>query len=106
MPETKYHQRYQGLSRSLNYTAANSPIVSYDASVASTDLIPEGEYWVCSTTNCWVTEAASPTATVGAGSFYLPANTPRLIQFGGATKVAAIKHTGGTAGILSLIKTD
>ena len=104
--ESKYHPRYQARSFSLNYDAAAAPIVSYDASVASAAVIPEGEYRVCATTACWVTEAASPTATVGAGSFYLPANTPIMMQFGGTTKVAAIKHTGGTAGILSLIKTD
>lgn len=106
MSESNFHPRYQGSSRSYNYAAEAAPIVSYDASVASAAVIPKGEYRVVATTACWITEAASPTATVGAGSIFLPANTPMFIQFGGATKIAAIKHTGGTAGILSLAKTD
>ncbi len=105
--ETRYSQRNQVTSHSYNYAAAAALVVSYDGNVASAAVVPAGEYRVVSTTDCWITEAATPVAAAAtAGSMYLPANTPVFIQFGGATKVAAIKHTAGTAGILSLVKTD
>lgn len=104
--ETKLGPSARVTSRSFDYAAESAPVISYDASVASAAVIPKGTYRVVATTACWWTEAASPTATVGAGSAYLAAGVPEYIQFKGDTKVAAIKHTGGTAGILSFLKVD
>lgn len=104
--ETKFGQRFQGSSRSYNYDAAAALVVNIAAtSTASAAVISAGEYRMVATSNCWITEAASPTAAVAtAGNMYLPANVPVFIQFGGATKIATIRDTAD--GKLSLVKTD
>lgn len=88
-------------------TPQNSPlIVAYDNSAQSAALATNTKFIrLASTTGCWVKIASNPTATVGAGSIYVPANTP--VWFGGALaglKVAAIKDT--TAGNLSISQGD
>lgn len=84
-------------------TPQNTPlVVAYDGSVQSSALDAGTKFIrLASTTGCWVKIAANPTATVAAGSIYVPANTP--VFMGGALgglKVAAIKDT--TAGNLSI----
>lgn len=77
-------------------------VVAFDTSTQSTALSASTTLIrLASTTGCWIKIAANPTASVAAGSIYIPANTP--VFMGGifnGLKVAAIKDT--TAGNLSI----
>jgi len=56
-----------------------------------------------STTNCWVSFGASPTAAMGSNSIYLPANTPEYFYVNPGEKVAVIQDTAaGTLNIAEL----
>jgi len=55
----------------------------------------------CSSTDCWITIAASPTAAVAAGSTFLAAGSLRYIYVPANGKVAAIQSTA--AGSIALI---
>lgn len=79
--------------------------VSYDASVASTRAFSS----VCTvvrivaTTNCSIVFAGTPVATVAAG-ILLTAGVPEYFKVTPGQKVAAIKFTGGTAGVLNIVE--
>lgn len=95
------------MQRNSVLTPQNSPlIVAFDGSTQSAALDAKTKFIrLASTTACWVKIASNPTASVGAGSIYVPANVP--VFFGGALgalKVAAIKDT--TAGNLSISQGD
>jgi hypothetical protein len=78
---------------------ANTEAVSYDASVASAAFTAETTVIrVVATTNCHIKFAAAPTATTS--NIYLPAGVVEYFLVTPSTKVAAIKASGGTAGIL------
>ena len=60
---------------------------------------------LCSTTGAWIAIGSSPTATAGAGSFYLPPNvySPPIYVVSGTSKIAALQASA--AGSLSIIET-
>lgn len=78
--------------------------VSFDASVASAAL-DEGVYDLAATENCYIKVASSPTATVATG-YYLPAGVVIRLFIQDTYKVAAIKQTGGSAGLLNIHAVD
>jgi hypothetical protein len=84
------------------YRLSASQVVSYDASVATTNGVSANIYEVrvVATTASWIAIGASPTAAADtADSHYLPANVPQIFRITPGQKVAFIKSTGGTAGI-------
>lgn len=50
---------------------------------------------LCSTTACWVSYGVDPTATVGDGSFYLPADETLTFSVHPGGKFAAIQASAG-----------
>lgn len=75
--------------------------ISYDASVAITNAFGAQTYQVrlVATTACCVAIGDGvQTATVA--NPYLPANVPEYVTVSPGQRVAAIKFTGGTAGVL------
>lgn len=64
------------------------------------------EYWLfVSSTNCWITQGATPTAVAGAaGNMYVPANTPIVIDGRCGASLAVIQATaGGSASLTRLL---
>jgi len=58
---------------------------------------------VVSSSNCWLAFGAAPTATMGAGSTYLPANLPEYFFVNAGEKIAVIQDTvAGTLNIAEL----
>ena len=75
--------------------------VSYDASVASSAFAAATKVIrVVSTTNCHVVIAAAPTALTT--DLLLIANVPEFFGVKAGEKIAAIKASGASAGILSI----
>ena len=76
--------------------------VSYDASAASAAFAADTVIVriVC-TTAANIVFGANPTATVAAG-IYMPAGIVQYFRVQGGQKVAAIKTTGGTAGVMNV----
>jgi hypothetical protein len=76
--------------------------VSYDASAASAAFHPNTQIVriVC-TTAANIVFGDNPTATVAAG-IYMPADIPQYFRVQGGWKVAAIKTTAGTAGVMNV----
>lgn len=88
--------------RDNHYRDSTNQAVSYDASVACTN--PFGAQTravrLVATTLCHVVFGASPTATTSEA--LLPANTDRICTVSPGQKVAAIKASGGSAGVLTV----
>lgn len=81
----------------------NAQVLAFDSSSQSAAFASTSKVIrICGTTGCWIKIAANPTATVGAGSTYIPPNFPVWIGIDGAEKLAAIKDT--TAGNLSIVE--
>ena len=101
----KLVQGSNGFHLQAIYPYGARQIVSYNASVAMTNPVSDDTdlLMLIATTDCWFALATSPTAIAGnAGSMFLPANTYVFwpIPKGQSLKVAAIKATGGSAGVL------
>ena len=76
--------------------------VAYDASAATAAISTGGHpiiVRVLCTTAANIVFAAAPTAVV-ADHMYMPAGVPEYFTMTAGDKVAAIKFTGGTAGVL------
>ncbi len=82
-----------------NFAAAQS--VAIGASSAASQVIAAEAARLCATVDCWVSLGTNPTATVGAGSVYLPANRELLMAGTAGLKVAVIQVSG--AGNLSIL---
>jgi hypothetical protein len=84
--------------------------VSYDASAQSAALnsnAGEGgltKYRIVASTACHILASADPTATTS--HTYLPANVVDYILVPSGHKIAAIKASGGSAGILSINRVE
>jgi hypothetical protein len=76
---------------------AGSSYTAVGAASAQTAVIPANIHSVMltSTTAAWVNYGVDPTATVGAGSFYLPANTPVYLTVVPGTRFATIQASAG-----------
>ena len=57
------------------YNWASGQVVSYTATDADSAALAEGEYCLSSTTDCWITMAAAPTAAAAAGSLFMSAGS-------------------------------
>lgn len=56
---------------------------------------------LCSTADCWYTVGSSPVATVGAGSFFLPAGVPWGQTILSGQKISVVQNaSGGTLAIV------
>jgi hypothetical protein len=89
-------------SQDTTYRLSISQVVSYDASVATTNGVSANIYEVrvVAPTNAWIAIGAAPTAVADtANNHYLPANVPMNIRVTPGQKIAFIKATGGTAGV-------
>lgn len=89
-------------SQDTTYRLSISQVVSYDASVATTNGVSANIYEVrvVAPTNAWIAIGATPTAVADtANNHYLPANVPQIFRVTPGQKVAFIKATGGTAGV-------
>lgn len=80
--------------------------VSYDASVQSSGFSTVsggiGKYRIAASTACHYLVGADPTAT-SLGTF-LPANVVDYVMIPSGQKIAVIKATGGSAGIMTINK--
>ena len=80
---------------------AASQNVSYDASVQSNAVSTHVDVVrVVATTDCHIQIGTNPTATTS--SAFLPAGVVEYIGIKGGDKVAAIKRSGSTAGVLNV----
>lgn len=78
-----------------------SELVSYDATAATAVAFGSDVtvLRIVCTTDAWYNIAASPIATVGAGSHYIPANVVEYVAIKpGSDKIAFIKASGSSAG--------
>jgi hypothetical protein len=76
---------------------AGSSYTAVGAASAQTAVIPANIHKVrlASTTNAWVNYGVNPTASAGAGSFYLPANTDMYLTVVPGTRFATIQASAG-----------
>jgi len=89
-------------SQDTVYRLSISQVVSYDASVATTNGISANIYEirVVAPTASWIAIGTTPVAVADtANSHYLPANVPQIFRVSPGQKVAFIKATGSTAGV-------
>lgn len=83
---------------------ANAQYFTYTGTAGVSSALPVGYYMAVASSDCWVKAgAASPTASVAAGSIFLKAGEPFYFVNPDATyKISAVQSTA--AGALSVIK--
>jgi hypothetical protein len=74
--------------------------LSFTSASAQSAALRGGVYALCPTQTCYIQLGPNPTATVGAGSMRIPANTNLYITAHQSDKIAAIRET--TDGILNI----
>jgi hypothetical protein len=74
--------------------------LSFTGTSAQSAVRRGGVYSLCPTQTCYIQLGTSPTATVGAGSMRIPANTLVYITLHNGEEIAAIRET--TDGILNI----
>jgi hypothetical protein len=95
------------LDSTLKFSGTSQVLAVATASAAITNAF--GAYThdirVVSGTNCWITFAASPTATAGAGSIYLPAGVVEYFHVTPGQKLAAIRDSAdGTLSVAEMTR--
>lgn len=61
-------------------------------------------YVFIATAACWIQQGANPTATKAAGSFYVPANLPIILDGRNGAKLSVLQDsTGGNASLADAI---
>lgn len=89
----------------LSGTSQNVTVSGTSAAVTNAFAATTGDIRVVSTTNCWIAIGASPTATTGAGSSYLPAGAIEYFHVTGGQKIAAIQDSaGGTLNVSEMTR--
>ncbi len=63
------------------------------AQALATALETGKEYVFTSTTNCWIAQGATPTASAAAGSMFVPAGIPVILNGGRGVGVSVIRNT-------------
>ena len=86
----------------VSSTAATIAITGTSAQLGAMD--PKACYVLVTSTLAWCSQGASPTASAGAGSFLVPANTPTLIDGAIGAKLALLQHTAGGSATLVRVR--
>lgn len=95
------------LDSTLRFSGTSQNATVGAASTAVTNGFAAGihDVRVVCTTNCWITFGASPTATTGAGSMYLPAGLVEYFHVSPGQKVAVIQDSaGGTLNVAEMTR--
>jgi hypothetical protein len=89
------NERYFPLSSSSDSTTVDGTSRTFSQTLANGQ-----KYLFVSTTNCWLKQGTTPTASAADGSMFWPANTPLIIDGGVGPTLAVIQATaGGTASL-------
>lgn len=79
--------RFSGTATITAYTGTAGTSAAFGANTH--------EIRVCCTSNAWVKVGDNPTATVGSGSFYMPAGLVEYFHVSPGQKVSAIQDSAG-----------
>lgn len=80
---------------------SGAQIKAYSSTSVQSSAVNSDVVRLVSTSDCWVTMGANPTAAAGAGSFYLPAKSPLVVNMTAGNLIAVIRDTAdGTLSIL------
>lgn len=81
-------------------TTSDSVTVSGTSAQFTVAMVNGKKYIFISTTNCWVAQAANPTAAAADGNMFWPASVPLIVDGGVGAKLAVIQASaGGTASL-------
>lgn len=91
----------------INGTVVNTPdylaVTTPAAQFANITTMASGEYYLYTcNVGSWIKQGTNPTASAAAGSLFVPANTPVIIDGGHGVKLSAIYD--GVAGKASLAR--
>jgi hypothetical protein len=91
---------FQDNTREYDFASAGK--VTITGTSAQSAALPSSEVYLCSTTDCWLTKGANPTAVAAADlMLYLPAGCPLHMRITRGEKIAFIQHSaGGTVSVV------
>jgi len=79
--------------------------VGVGSAVFGASMLAGSYYAFVSTTDCWIQQGATPTATAGAGSMFVPAKTVWFLDGAAGADLAVIQDTaGGKASLTRCLK--
>ena len=84
--------------------AVGASSATFGLAMTTIGVLGQALYRFVSTTNCWLAQSATPTATSGAGSLFVPANTIVILDGSLGTHAACIQDsTGGKASLCPVL---
>jgi hypothetical protein len=84
-------------------STTNALVQAYTVSIAFGAMV-KGEFWrFVATTDCWIAQGATPTATIGNGSTFVPVGKEVTLAGSNGAQVAVLQNTtGGNACLCKL----
>lgn len=93
------------LDSTLRFSGVSQNLAVAATSAAITNAFGTREVRVVSTTNCWITFGASPTAAAAANNMYLPAGVVEYFHVTNGQKLAAIRDSAdGTLNVAEMTR--